>query len=42
MDGEQLQALQIDLSPGTLQEMRSRLRIRAPVLRIVEPIRRAA
>lgn len=42
MDDEQLQALQIDLSPGTLREMRSRLRIRAPVLRIVEPIRRAA
>lgn len=42
VDGEQLQALQIDLSRGTLLEMRSRLRIRAPVLRIVEPIRRAA
>ena len=42
VDGEHLQALQIDLSRGTLLEMRSRLRIRAPVLRIVEPIRRAA
>jgi N-acyl-L-homoserine lactone synthetase len=42
VDGEQLQALQIDLSPGTLREMRSRLRIEAPVLRIVESIRRAA
>lgn len=42
IEGEQLQALQIDLPPGTLAEMRSRLRIRAPVLRIVEPIRRAA
>ncbi|HYJ83151.1 MAG TPA: acyl-homoserine-lactone synthase [Allosphingosinicella sp.] len=42
VEGEQLQALQIDLPPGTLQDMRSRLRIRAPVLRIVEPLRRAA
>ncbi|HEU0098192.1 MAG TPA: acyl-homoserine-lactone synthase [Allosphingosinicella sp.] len=42
VDGEQLQALQIDLPPGTLHDMRSRLRIRAPVLRIVEPLRRAA
>ncbi len=42
IDGEQLQALQIDLPPGTLLEMRSRLRIGDPVLRIVEPIRRAA
>src|SRR5918998_4556979 len=42
VDGEQLQALQIDLPPGTLREMRGRLRIGAPVLRVVEPRRRAA
>ena len=42
IDGEQLQALQIDLSPGTLAEMRGRLRIEEPVLRIVEATRRAA
>jgi len=40
--GEQLQALQIELSGGTLAEMRSRLRIEQPVLRIVEARRRAA
>jgi len=42
IEGEQLQALQIDLSRGTLAEMRSRLRIEQPVLRIVEATRRAA
>jgi N-acyl-L-homoserine lactone synthetase len=42
VNGEQLQALQIDLHPGTLEEMRRRLRIAEPVLRMIEPTRRAA
>ena len=42
VEGEQLQALQIDLSGSTLAEMRSRLRIGEPVLRVMEPTRRAA
>jgi acyl-homoserine lactone synthase len=40
--GEQLQALQIQLAPGTLADMRRRLRIEQPVLRILEPPRKAA
>jgi N-acyl-L-homoserine lactone synthetase len=40
--GEQLQALQIDLRPDTLDEMRRRLRIEQPVLRVLEAPRRAA
>jgi N-acyl-L-homoserine lactone synthetase len=40
--GEQLQALQIDLVPGTLQDMRRRLRIERPVLRVLEAPRKAA
>lgn len=42
VEGEQLQALQIDLQPGTLEEMRRRLRIEDPVLRVLETPRRAA
>ena len=42
VDGEQLQALQIDLAPGTLADMRRRLRIDEPVLRVMEAPRRAA
>ncbi|HYD37847.1 MAG TPA: hypothetical protein VEA60_09555, partial [Allosphingosinicella sp.] len=42
VDGEQLQALQIDLTPGTLSDMRRRLRIEEPVLRVMETPRRAA
>ena len=42
VDGEQLQALQIDLRPGTLEDMRRRLRIDEPVLRVLEAPRRAA
>ena len=42
VDGEQLQALQIDLQPGTLEDMRRRLRIKEPVLRVLEAPRRAA
>jgi N-acyl-L-homoserine lactone synthetase len=42
VDGEQLQALQINIGAGTLDEMRQRLRIEAPVLRIAEPTLRAA
>ncbi len=42
VDGEQLQALQIELSPGTLEDMRRRLRIDEPVLRVLEAPRRAA
>ena len=42
VNGEQLQALQIDLRPGTLEDMRRRLRIDEPVLRFMEPTRRAA
>jgi acyl-homoserine lactone synthase len=40
--GEQLQALQIDIHPGTLGSMRARLRIERPVLRVLEAPRRAA
>src|SRR5688500_10495091 len=42
VEGEQLQALQIDLAPGTLDDMRRRLRIEEPVLRVMEAPRRAA
>jgi N-acyl-L-homoserine lactone synthetase len=42
VDGEDLQALQIDLPPGTLHDMRGRLRIGEPVLRVLEAPRRAA
>lgn len=42
VDGEQLQALQIELRPGTLEDMRRRLRVDAPVLRVLEAPRRAA
>jgi N-acyl-L-homoserine lactone synthetase len=42
IEGEQLQALQIDLQPETLAEMRARLRIGEPVLRVLEAPRRAA
>ncbi|MDT9598966.1 acyl-homoserine-lactone synthase [Sphingosinicella rhizophila] len=41
-EGEQLQALQIDVEPGSLMAMRRRLRIEKPVLRIVQPKRQAA
>ncbi|HYE27350.1 MAG TPA: acyl-homoserine-lactone synthase [Allosphingosinicella sp.] len=42
IDGEQLQALQIDVEPGLLEDMRRRLRIGQPVLRVMETARRAA
>jgi hypothetical protein len=42
VDGEELQALRIDLGSGTLEDMRRRLRIGEPVLRVMEPARRAA
>jgi acyl-homoserine lactone synthase len=42
VDGEQLQALQIDLQPSTLRDMRRRLRIEQPVLRVQAANRRAA
>lgn len=42
VEGEQLQALQIDLRPDTLADMRRRLRIEQPVLRVLEAPRRAA
>jgi N-acyl-L-homoserine lactone synthetase len=42
VDGEQLQALQIDLQSETLDDMRRRLRIAQPVLRVMEAPRRAA
>jgi acyl-homoserine lactone synthase len=42
VDGEELQALQIELPPGSLGDMRSRLRIGEPVLRVLEAPRRAA
>lgn len=42
VDGEQLQALQIDLQPSTLRDMRRRLRIEQPVLRVQAASRRAA
>ncbi|HEY0412222.1 MAG TPA: acyl-homoserine-lactone synthase [Allosphingosinicella sp.] len=41
-DGELLQALQINVEPGTLAAMRRRLHIADPVLRMMEPDRRAA
>jgi N-acyl-L-homoserine lactone synthetase len=41
-DGEELQALQIDITPGILGQMRLRLRIGHPVLRMLESPRRAA
>ena len=42
VEGEQLQALQIDLQPDTLRDMRRRLRIEQPVLRVLGAQRRAA
>jgi N-acyl-L-homoserine lactone synthetase len=42
VEGEQLQALQIELTPGTLEDMRRRMRIDQPVLRVMETPRRAA
>ncbi|HEX8238331.1 MAG TPA: acyl-homoserine-lactone synthase [Allosphingosinicella sp.] len=42
VEGEQLQALQIDLRPDTLRDMRRRLRIEQPVLRVLGGQRRAA
>jgi N-acyl-L-homoserine lactone synthetase len=42
IDSEQLQALQIDLRPDTLDDMRRRLRIEQPMLRVLEAPRRAA
>ena len=42
VEGEQLQALQIEMAPGTLMDMRRRLRIDEPVLRVMETPRRAA
>lgn len=41
-EGELLQALQIDLEPATLRDMRRRLRIEQPVLRVLGAQRRAA
>ncbi|MBV8687927.1 MAG: autoinducer synthase [Alphaproteobacteria bacterium] len=42
VEGEMLQALQIDLTPDTLPAMRRRFRLAEPVLRVAEPVRRAA
>jgi acyl-homoserine lactone synthase len=42
VEGETLQALQIDLEPATLLDMRRRLRIEQPVLRVLGAQRRAA
>ena len=42
IEGEQLQALLIDLRPDTLEDMRRRLRIEQPVLRVLESPRKAA
>jgi N-acyl-L-homoserine lactone synthetase len=42
LHGAQLQALQIDIAPDTLETMRRRLKISAPALRIARPARRAA
>jgi N-acyl-L-homoserine lactone synthetase len=42
VNGEEVQALRIDLDAGTLQQMRERLRIGHPVLRMVESPRKAA
>jgi N-acyl-L-homoserine lactone synthetase len=42
VDGEQVQALQINLHPGTLDHLRERLRIHHPVLRMLESPRKAA
>jgi N-acyl-L-homoserine lactone synthetase len=41
-DGMALQALQIELGENTLAQMRRRLRIEGPVLRLAESVRRAA
>jgi N-acyl-L-homoserine lactone synthetase len=41
VEGEQLQALQIDLRTDTLEDMRRRLRIEQPVLRVLDAPRRA-
>ena len=40
--GEALHALQIDLGPDTLTDMRRRLRVGGPVLRVLEAPRKAA
>ncbi len=40
--GELLQALQIEIAAGTLAAMRRRLRMHSPVLRMPEPLGRAA
>lgn len=40
--GEELLALRIDITPGLLEQMRQRLRIGHPVLRLLESPRRAA
>jgi len=42
VNGEELQALQINLQVSTLDEMRRRLRIHDPVLRLLESPRKAA
>jgi len=42
VDGEMLQALQINLHPGTLASMRERLRVHHSVLRMLESPRKAA
>jgi N-acyl-L-homoserine lactone synthetase len=42
VDGELLQALQIDLQPETLESMRQRLHIEESVLRVAEAPRKAA
>jgi N-acyl-L-homoserine lactone synthetase len=41
-EGEELQALRIDIRPGTLDQMRDHLRIGHPVLRLLESPRKAA
>ena len=41
-EGEELQALRIDIHPGTLARMREHLRIGHPVLRMLESPRKAA
>ena len=42
VEGELLQALQIELAPGTLKDMRRRLHVVEPVLRVAQTTRRAA
>ena len=42
VEGEMVQALQIELEPETLRDMRRRLRIEQPVLRVLGGHRRAA